>query len=135
LIDASRDLATLLANMHPTLSDEIFIFFHSIDPAALQGISPRCTFEEKEGLSVIVSLVDAESIGLPTAHRFKMITLTVHSDLQAIGFLAAVATRLAEQGIACNAVSAFHHDYLFVPELHGDAAVAQLDAFMKSNQH
>jgi hypothetical protein len=44
-----------------------------------------------------------------------LITLTVHSSLEAVGFLAAVTVPLAEAGISVNAVSAFHHDHLFVP--------------------
>jgi hypothetical protein len=44
-----------------------------------------------------------------------MVTLTVHSALDAVGFLAAITTRLAAAGISVNAVSAFFHDHLFVP--------------------
>jgi hypothetical protein len=32
-----------------------------------------------------------------------------------VGCLAAVSAVLAEAGIPCNAVAAFHHDHLFVP--------------------
>jgi hypothetical protein len=39
----------------------------------------------------------------------------VHSALTAVGFLAAITTRLAEAGISVNAVSAYYHDHLFVP--------------------
>ena len=46
-----------------------------------------------------------------------MITLDVHSSLESVGFLAAVSARLAAAGIPCNAVSAFHHDHLFVPSI------------------
>jgi len=50
----------------------------------------------------------------------------VHSALDAVGFLAAVTTRLAEAGISVNAVSAFHHDHLFVPEHRADEALQLL---------
>lgn len=46
---------------------------------------------------------------------FARITLMVHSALDGVGLTAAVATALAEAGIACNVVAGFHHDHLFVP--------------------
>jgi uncharacterized protein len=52
--------------------------------------------------------------------------LTVHSSLNAVGFLAAVTTQLAEAGISLNAVSAFYHDHLFVPHDRADEALALL---------
>ena len=55
-----------------------------------------------------------------------MITLTVHSALDAVGFLAAVTARLAAAGIGANPVSAFFHDHLFVPAARADEALALL---------
>jgi hypothetical protein len=50
----------------------------------------------------------------------------VHSSLQAVGLTAAVATALAERGIACNVVAGFHHDHLFVPHERGAEAMDAL---------
>jgi uncharacterized protein len=73
-------------------------------------------FGEAEGLTLIVTRDKAEAIGLAAVFPCRLITLTIHSSLEAIGFLAAVTARLAEVGIPVNPVSAFHHDHLFVPE-------------------
>ena len=62
-----------------------------------------------------------------------MITLTVHSALDAVGFLAAITARLAEAGISVNAVSAFHHDHLFVPVDRADEAMALLQNMSEMN--
>jgi hypothetical protein len=63
--------------------------------------------------------------------RWAMITLTVHSDLAAIGFLAAITRKLADGGISVNPVSAFYHDHLFVPWEKRDATMAILESFGK----
>jgi hypothetical protein len=58
--------------------------------------------------------------------RAAWITLTVHSDLHAVGLTAAVADALAGKRISCNVVAAAHHDHLFVPVDEGAAALAAL---------
>jgi hypothetical protein len=55
-----------------------------------------------------------------------MITLAVHSSLEAVGFLACITDRLTREGIACNVVAAYHHDHLFVPLARADDALGVL---------
>lgn len=55
-----------------------------------------------------------------------MITLTVHSSLEAVGFLAVITRHLAQHSISVNAVSAYHHDHLFVPVHRADEAMRLL---------
>lgn len=45
-----------------------------------------------------------------------MITLNVHSALDAVGFLAHVTSALAREEMRVNPGSAFFHDHLFVPD-------------------
>jgi hypothetical protein len=75
-------------------------------------------------VTLVLRREDAESAGLSYQFVARLITLTVHSSLDAVGFLAAITARLAEAGIAVNAVSAFHHDHLFVPEHRAEEALA-----------
>jgi hypothetical protein len=77
---------------------------------------------------------EAEAAGLRTAFASRLITLTVHSALDAVGFLAAITARLAEAGISVNAVSAFYHDHLFVPVGRADEAMAVLQE-MSETKH
>ena len=42
------------------------------------------------------------------------LSLTVHSDLAAVGLTAAFATALGAEGISCNVIAGYHHDHLFV---------------------
>lgn len=57
-----------------------------------------------------------------------MITLNVHSSLEAVGFLAVIASRLAGKGMGVNPVSGFFHDHLFVPVGREEEALAVLEA-------
>ncbi len=123
-----KDLHVLLATMKPTLEDGEFVF---VSRPAEQQLGPQPegvigSFREKEGLTLIVRREESECRGFPSAFPCRMITLNVVSDLEAIGFLARVATELAARNISVNAVSAYHHDYLFVPTRHAEEALEAL---------
>jgi uncharacterized protein len=122
-----RNLATLLQNMKPEMHEGIFVFCSLPEdkeiPAALR---PLLIFREREGTAFIVRREEAETAGLPYQFASRLITLTVHSSLEAVGFLAAITGRLAEAGISVNAVSAFYHDHLFVPEHRANEALRHL---------
>ena len=124
-----RDLDALLRNMKPELLDGTFVFC-TIPPGepVPAAVNPLLTFREQEGTTLVILREEAEASGLRYAFASRLITLTVHSALDAVGFLAAVTARLAEAGISVNAVSAFHHDHLFVPADRADEAMAVLRA-------
>lgn len=110
------DLETLIASMSPTLADEVYVFVSRADGTVPPGIDPRMTFREKEGLTLILPRDEAEAARLNYTFPCRMITLEVHSSLEAVGFLARVTAELARCGMGINPVSGFHHDHLFVPE-------------------
>jgi uncharacterized protein len=123
-MSGERDLATLLRSMQPVLRPEVYVFV-TLPPGepAPAKLSPVMTFREDEGVTLIVSRHEAKAAGLAGAFSCRMITLNVHSSLQAVGFLATVAARLAAAGISANAASAFYHDHLFVPVERAEEAV------------
>ena len=53
-----------------------------------------------------------------------MITLNIHSSLEAVGFLAAITARLAAAGMGVNPVAGYFHDHLFVPAERAEDAMA-----------
>ena len=114
---AVRDLHELCRQMTPTLADGVFVYCSFSDFRLPSGLDPICTFRESEGLTAIVGKQAADKAGVPYTFPCRLITLAVHSSLDAVGFLACITGRLAQAGIACNAVAGFHHDHLFVPEL------------------
>ncbi|KHO10780.1 hypothetical protein MAA_11626 [Metarhizium robertsii ARSEF 23] len=108
----SRLLATLSTILHPTT----YVFATVKDEAKLPPVSAiQLFFRETEGLTVITSLDYAKSHGLEYFFPCKMITLDVTSSLEAVGFMAVIATRLATKDMGVNPVSGFYHDHLFVP--------------------
>ena len=119
-----RDLAALLRFMKPEMHDGVFVFCTVAESEVLPAdLKSLLTFREAEGTTLIVQREEAVRHGLPHQFPSRLITLTVHSALDATGFLAAVTARLAAAGISVNAVSAFYHDHLFVPEHRADEAL------------
>jgi len=110
-------LTTLLQNMQPELKDGVYVF-HTTDKPFEEIISfnPVSVFQESEGLTLIIKREQAEELSLEYQYPSRMITLHIHSSLEAVGFLAAITAKLAEKGMSVNPVSAYYHDHLFVPE-------------------
>jgi len=121
-----KDLARLLAGLDPELHDGEYVFATLRERTLPVGVEPVMTFEEAEGRTLIVSREQAERAGLEAAFPSAWITLRIHSSLEAVGMMAAIATALANAGISCNAISAFYHDHIFVPRERADDAVALL---------
>ena len=117
MTDPIADLDVLLASMAPALDPRVFAFA-TISEDAIATVAPHATmlFREAEALTAIVEQDAAIGLGLAATFPCRMITLHVHSALDAVGFLAALLPRLADQGMGVNPVSAYHHDHLFVPE-------------------
>jgi uncharacterized protein len=126
------DLQVLVTGMKPEMQPGIFVFCTiSEETEILVVIRPLLTFREREGMTVVVRPEEAEHLGLACQFASRLITLTVHSSLEAVGFLAAITARLAEAGISVNAVSAFYHDHLFVPQDRAEEAMACLQEMMR----
>jgi uncharacterized protein len=125
------NLDVLLASMEPELQPGVVVFASVPLDASLQGIAAIGTFREKEGLTVIVEESEASKAGLTPLFRAAWITLTVHSDLNAVGLTAAFARALGEANISCNVVAAALHDHIFVPVDDAGRALAALAALQQ----
>ncbi|MEM0985178.1 MAG: ACT domain-containing protein [Pseudomonadota bacterium] len=82
------------------------------------------TFRERDGDSHIAPAGPDAALD----NRWVWLELTVYSDLNAVGFLAAVATALAAEGVPCNAIAALHHDHIFVPDSLAARAIEAIEA-------
>ena len=127
------DLPTLLRSMQPVLHAGVYAFASVPPDTDLSRLVPLATFREAEGVTVIVDAEVADRAGLDVAFRAAWITLTVHSDLAAVGLTAAVARALAEIGVSCNVIAAVYHDHMFVPVADADRALARLVALQSDS--
>lgn len=129
-----RDTQAMIAAMDPALDERLYCFVSPEAPGAALELMRHAlaTFREDEGLSLIVPAEEAANSGID-APQFARITLQVHSDLEGFGLTAAVASVLAEAGIACNMVAALRHDHAFVPAARAEEALALLAALQKNS--
>lgn len=125
------DLNTLLSAMSPELQPGVYVYACVPFSADLTGLAALATFREREGLTIIVEEGAALKAGIEPLFRAAWITLTVHSDLQAVGLTAAFANALGKAGVSCNVVAAAYHDHVFVPIESADTAMAALQRLQR----
>lgn len=123
------ELDRLLGSLSPRLMDGEFVFcsFEGADYGDYSNLAPVAAIREAEGLTLVVprSKADEQAIGYTSV--FKMITLSVHSSLEAVGLTAAFSSKLTEHGISSNVIAGYHHDHIFVPRDQAARAVAALE--------
>ena len=123
------NLDVLLRSMSAELVDGLYVFVTVSDGVLPDGIAPRMMFQEGEGTTLILLKNEAEAYGLAYEFPCRMITLNIHSSLEAVGFLARITTALAKHDMGVNPVSGFYHDHLFVPDGREQDALRVLEAF------
>lgn len=122
------DLQTLLDSLAPKLMTGNFVFC-SIEGATYGDyaeLGPIASFQEPEGLTLVMLKESADHCGLNYSSIYRCITLGVHSSLDAIGLTAAVSTRLGAKQISVNMIAACFHDHLFIPADRADEALVLL---------
>ena len=110
------NLQKLIRSMSAELVSGLFVFSTVAEQDVPQGIRPRMIFQEAEGITLVLLKEDADACGLTYEFPCRMITLNVHSSLDAVGFLARITEALAKENMGVNPVSGFYHDHLFVPD-------------------
>jgi uncharacterized protein len=129
-MSGETNLSKLLQSMQPVLCPEEYVFCSILsDDSSYSYLDLVGLFKEDEGLTLILEREKADAAALPYTSIFSMITLSVHSSLEAVGFLAAITSKLAEHNISVNPVSAYYHDHLFVPIAHADETMNLLQEF------
>ena len=127
-MSGESDLNTLLQSMQPIICLGEYVFCSTSD-RDYSHLDPIGLFKENEGTTLIIEREKADAATLSYTSIFCLITLSVHSSLEAIGFLAAITNKLAEHNISVNPVSAYYHDHLFVPVSRAREAITLLKEF------
>ncbi|MBM4196716.1 MAG: ACT domain-containing protein [Gammaproteobacteria bacterium] len=122
------ELRALLRSLRPELNAGTYIYASLTPGTPRPPVEAVAEFTEREGRTLVVEEAAARRAGLVPLFRAAWITLTVHSDLAAVGLTAAVSAALAAEGIACNVIAAAHHDHLFVPVEQAAAAMKVLES-------
>lgn len=122
------NLNTLLSSMEPQLQKEDYVFctFPQVEISNKLHLKPLCCFYEQEGLTLIIEKDVADKNKIEYDAVFSMISLTIHSSLNAIGLTAAISKSLADKEISANVVAAYFHDHIFVPKEKAQLAVESL---------
>ncbi|ATW43930.1 ACT domain-containing protein [Glaesserella parasuis] len=121
-----NNLNELLRTMTPYLNEGIYLFATVEPDTAIPLLEIISSIQEQEGLSIVVSEQTAQKYQLNAQFRAAWITLTVHSDLAAVGLTAAFAAALGQAQISCNVVAGNYHDHIFVPYEQADLAMSVL---------
>ncbi|SAK66766.1 acetyltransferase [Caballeronia catudaia] len=127
-----RDLDTLIASMEPELQPGVYVFASLPHDAAVSGAGIVATFREREGMTVVMEEEAAKAAKVAPLFRAAWITLTVHSDLNAVGLTAAFARALGDANISCNVIAAAYHDHIFVPVEDAERAMDALRSLQRS---
>jgi len=113
-----EDLSMLLAQLNPRLlaGDFVFCTIQKAQYGDSADLQPIASYQEEEGLSLLLAMGAADVAGLAYESVFSCISLMVHSSLDAVGLTAAVSGRLAAHGISANMIAAYYHDHVYVPK-------------------
>jgi len=131
-MSGETNLDALIRSLSAVLVEGLYVFATvppDQDPLHIDAVM---TFKEAEGTTYILLKSEAEALGLAFEFPCRMITLNIHSSLEAVGFMARIATELAKHDMGVNPVSGFYHDHLFVPDGREEDALRVLSAMAES---
>ena len=106
-----------LKNLNPVLLEGEYVFctFLSSIYGDHNKLNPIASFNEKEGLTLVVKKESAKLNNLEFNDTFKCISLNLISNLTSVGLTALISKVLADNEISANIYAGYYHDHIFVP--------------------
>ncbi|KIW03268.1 hypothetical protein, variant [Verruconis gallopava] len=122
------ELSKLLSSLNPILDPELYVFV-TLPPGTTPpgDLVVQMLFREREGMTVITTKESAIKHDFSFTFQSRMITLDVHSSLEAVGFIAKITEELTKLRIGVNPVSGYFHDHLFIADGKEEEVLAALD--------
>ena len=119
------DINIILNDLSPRLLDDNYVFCTVPDGAYgdCASTQPVASFQEAEGLTLVITKDRADAHGLAYEGLFRCISLQIHSSLEAIGLTALISAKLAAAGISANMIAGYYHDHVFVPQSRANDAL------------
>ena len=91
-MSGERNLGTLLSSMSPSLHAQCFVYCCLHEGRLPEGLDPIGTFREPEGLTAVLLKEHALELGVAFQFECALLTLNVHSALDAVGLMAMVSS-------------------------------------------
>ncbi len=128
------NLIKLITSMTPVLlkNEYVFCTVETFSYEQLSLLKPISTFQEKEGLTLVLEKEKADEYNFLYSGVFACITLNVHSSLDAVGLTAAVSTKLTQSNISANVIAAYYHDHIFIASKDAPQALLSLKELVQS---
>jgi serine/threonine-protein kinase len=127
-----RDLETILAALDPRLNPGRYAVVSVSQP--VEGARPFMTIVEPEGLTMLLTVEEAERLDLAFELPLAWITLGAVRAIGAMGLVPTVTTALAQARIPSVAGVGRWHTHLFVPEVDADRAMKVLSRLSMAHQ-
>jgi len=109
------EIEALLKTMSPEIWGDEYIFCTvSGEVADYVHLNPLATYAEAEGLTLILSVTNADKARIPYEGKYQQVTLNAHASLEAVGLTAAVSAKVTDHNIIATEVATYYHDQIFV---------------------
>ena len=108
------------------LEDYVFCNFPSSRYGDNVNIKPIASFNEIEGLTLVIKKETAQLNNLSYEGVFRCISLELISSLSSVGLTAKISKLLSDNGISANICAGYYHDHIFVPQDRSEEALKLL---------
>ena len=115
----------ILKKINPKILDGEYIFcsFKNSVYGDHLHLMPIFSFQEDEGLTLIILKEHADKNKIQYDNTFKCISLGFNSSLTSVGLTAALSSKLAKSGVSANMAAGYFHDHIFVPSKSSEKAM------------
>jgi len=124
---STEEIHSIPRSLNPILHPGEYVFCTVSDFQSIPFDQILFIFKEEEGYTIVLPRQIANNLRLEYTYMAAWITLGIITSLDIVGLTARFSTALANGGISCNVVAAYHHDHIFVEYKDGNKALTLLE--------